>query len=122
MSVLIDCPADSGAAEAYTADESKMEVSLSKDNVCVVVLGNISYSGGIINRDNYRLWGSEFPDAVREYERVSPKLNVWCVLSRHEVPGATFFQERTVNNTNYLDMLELFAVPYMAYLQPNVCF
>jgi hypothetical protein len=38
--VLIDCPADSSAAETYTADEFKMAESLPAEaDVCVVVLG-----------------------------------------------------------------------------------
>jgi hypothetical protein len=48
--------------------------------------------------------------------------NVWCALSRHEVIGPSFFQGKTVHNTNYLNMLGLFAVPQMAHLQPNVFF
>jgi hypothetical protein len=31
-----------------------------------------------------------------------------------------FFQEKTMNSTNYLDMLQIFAVPQMVHLQPNV--
>jgi hypothetical protein len=42
-------------------------------------------------------------------------------LSPHEVTGP-FFQEKTVSDTNHLDMLELFAVPHMAHLQPNFFF
>jgi transposase len=84
--------------------------------------GSTFHMCGIVNRHNCRIWGSESPHAVREYERDSPKLNVWCALSRHEVIGPFFFQEKTVNSTNYLDMLELFAVPQMAHLQPNVFF
>jgi hypothetical protein len=46
MFVLIDCPADSGTAEKYTADKCKITVSPpAKGNVCVMVLGDkISYS------------------------------------------------------------------------------
>jgi hypothetical protein len=76
----------------------------------------------MVNRHNCRIWGSESPHAVREYERDGPKVNVWCALSCHEVSGPFFFQEKTVNSTNYLDMLELFAVLQVAHLQPNVFF
>jgi hypothetical protein len=43
---LVDYPADSGAAETYTADERKNAVSLpAKSIVCVVILGDkMSYS------------------------------------------------------------------------------
>jgi hypothetical protein len=44
MFVLIDCPADSGAAETHTADKHKMAVSPRKRQ-CFAVLGDkISYS------------------------------------------------------------------------------
>jgi hypothetical protein len=46
-------------------------------------------------------------------------MNVRYALSRHEVTGFFFFQEKTANSTYYLDMLEVFAVPQMAHLQPN---
>lgn len=44
---------------------------------------------------------------------------MWCPLSRHEVIGPFCFQEKIVNSTNYLDMLELFSVPQMSHLQQN---
>jgi hypothetical protein len=40
-------------------------------------------------------------------------------LSRHEVT-ASFSQQKTVNSTNYLDVLDLFSVQQMAALQRNV--
>jgi hypothetical protein len=38
------------------------------------------------------------------------------------VTGPFFFRENTVNNTNYLNVLELSAVLYMVCIQPNVLF
>jgi hypothetical protein len=38
------------------------------------------------------------------------------------VTGPFYFQEKTINSTNYLDVLELFAVPKMKRVQPNVFF
>ena len=35
---------------------------------------------GFVNRQNVRIWGKENPREVRQYERDSPKLNVWCGL------------------------------------------
>jgi hypothetical protein len=52
----------------------------------------------------------------------SPSLYVWYVLSRHEVTGTFFFQGKTVNSTNYRDMLEFFTVSPVAHLQTNVFF
>jgi hypothetical protein len=59
----------------------------------------------MVNRHSCRIWGSESPHGVRECERDGPKLNVWCALSRHEVTGFFFFQEKTVDNTDYLECL-----------------
>jgi hypothetical protein len=44
--VLTDCPADSGAAETYTAGECKTAVSSpAKHNICIVAVGHkTSYS------------------------------------------------------------------------------
>jgi hypothetical protein len=54
------------------------------------------------------------PHDFVEHERDSPKVNVWCALTRDRVIGPYFFAERTVTSHSYLDMLELFAVPQNA--------
>lgn len=68
---------------------------------------------GKVNRHNCRIWGSENPHAVIEYQRDSPKLNVWCCLMKTGVIGPFFFQERTVTGDTYLDMLRNYAVPQL---------
>ena len=37
---------------------------------------------GKVNRYNVRIWGSEYPHATLEVERDSPKLNVFCAVSK----------------------------------------
>ena len=66
---------------------------------------------GKVNRHNCRIWGSENPHQVIEYERDTPKLSVWLGLHKHGVIGPFFFMESTVTGHSYLDMLENFAVP-----------
>ena len=66
---------------------------------------------GKVNRHNCRIWGSGSPYQVTEYERDTPKLNVWLGLHKHGVIGLFFFMESTVTGHSYLDMLENFAVP-----------
>jgi hypothetical protein len=39
------------------------------------------------NRHNIRIWGSEKPVAVVEMERDSPKVNVFCAVSRRRLFG-----------------------------------
>lgn len=66
---------------------------------------------GIVNRHNCRIWGSENPHVVRELERDSPKINVWCGLTHETVIGPFFFVENTINGNVYLDMLQNYAIP-----------
>ena len=35
---------------------------------------------GKLNKHNVRIWGSEHTHEIRELERDSPKVNVWCGL------------------------------------------
>jgi hypothetical protein len=48
---------------------------------------------GTVNRHNCRIWGSENLHVAREYERDTPKLNVWCGLTSAGVIGRFFFHE-----------------------------
>jgi hypothetical protein len=66
---------------------------------------------GHFHRHNVRICANERSHDFVEHERDSPKVNVWCALTRGCVVGSSFFAERTVTSHNYFDMLELFAVP-----------
>ena len=52
---------------------------------------------GKLNKHNVRIWGSEHPHKIRELERDSPKVNVWCGLMYNRVIGPFFFH----NENNY---------------------
>ncbi|PRD18420.1 UNVERIFIED_CONTAM: hypothetical protein NCL1_60637 [Trichonephila clavipes] len=54
---------------------------------------------------NVRIWGSGNPYAILEYERDSPKVNVFCAVSSSNVIGPFFFAEETVTGFIYLDIL-----------------
>jgi hypothetical protein len=69
---------------------------------------------GTVFRHNCRIWGSENPHVVREHERDTPKLNVWCGLTSAGVIGAFFFQGKTVTGAVYLDMLENCIMPQVS--------
>jgi hypothetical protein len=77
---------------------------------------------GKVNRHNCRIWGSENPRVVIEHERDSPKVNVWCGVMHDRIIGPFFFAEANVNRWSYLDMLELYAVPQLQELQPEIIF
>jgi len=47
-------------------------------------------------------------------ERDSPKVNVFCAISRRRVFGPFFFAEDTVTGRVYLDMLENWLMPQLA--------
>jgi hypothetical protein len=77
---------------------------------------------GKVNRHNCRIWGSENPHVIREHQRDSEKVNVWCALYHNTVIGPFFFAEKTITGITYLDMLEQFALPQLSNLQPGIVF
>lgn len=68
---------------------------------------------GKVNRHNVRIWGLQNPHATSQHERDSPKVNVFCALSRTKVYGPFFFAEGTVTGISYLDMLEQWLFPQL---------
>ena len=69
------------------------------------------FLSGKVNRHNTRIWGSQNPHALIEMERDSPKVNMFCALSRRCVFGPFFFVEDSVTEKVYLDMLENWLMP-----------
>ena len=60
------------------------------------------------------IWGSEKPHATLHIERVSPKLNVFCVVSKRTVYGPFMFEGQTVTDRSYLKMLTNWLIPQLA--------
>jgi hypothetical protein len=56
---------------------------------------------GKVNRHNCRVWGTQNPRDFMEYERDSPKVNVFCPLSSRKLYGPFFFAEMTVTVPGY---------------------
>ena len=61
---------------------------------------------GVVNRQNYRYWGSEKPDEVAERPLHSPKCTAWCAISAHGIIGPFWFEDdggntATVNAERY---------------------
>jgi hypothetical protein len=69
---------------------------------------------GKVNRHNIGIWESEKPVAVVEIERDSPKVNVFCAVSRRRVFGPLFFVEKSVTGQVYLKMLQNWLMPQLA--------
>lgn len=68
---------------------------------------------GKVNKHNCRVWGTENPKCFKEYERDTPKVNVWCAVSKEKIYGPFFFAEKTISGTVYTDMLEIFFYPQL---------
>jgi hypothetical protein len=69
---------------------------------------------GKVNRHNTGIRGSEKPVAAVEMERDSPKVNVFCAVSRRRVFGPFFLAEKSVTGEVYLKMLQNWSVPQLA--------
>ena len=50
--------------------------------------------------------GTENPHKFLKHQRDSPKVTVFCAMSKKAVSGPFFFERATVNGETYLDMLE----------------
>jgi hypothetical protein len=50
-------------------------------------------------------FGEQNPHVSYELERATPKVKVWCGVTRDKVYGSFIFAEETVCATSYLDML-----------------
>ena len=61
---------------------------------------------GKVNKYNTGIWGTDHPHSTLEHVRDSPKVNVFCAISKKCVYGPFFFEETTVNSEAYLDMLQ----------------
>jgi hypothetical protein len=66
-----------------------------------------------VNRHNVRIWGTENPHATIKHIRNSPKLNVFCAISKEKGYGQFFFSESTVTGTSYLDMMQEWLMPHL---------
>ena len=63
------------------------------------------HTSGKVNKQNVRIWGLENPHESLEQVRDSPKVNVFCAISKKHVHGPYFF-DKNVTGDNYLHMLQ----------------
>ena len=68
------------------------------------------YLNGLVNKHNVIYWSDTNPHVTIETVMKSPKLNVWCAMSKNQLVGAYFFEDDTVNGNNYLSMLQNFFI------------
>ena len=62
------------------------------------------HTNGKVNGQNVPVRGKENPRATTEHERDSPKVNVFCAISKNHVHGPFFFEENVTGDA-YLQML-----------------
>jgi hypothetical protein len=68
---------------------------------------------GKVNRHNVRVWGTENPHATIEHIMNSPKLNVFCGVSKEKGYGPFLFAESTITGTSYLHMMQEWLMPHL---------
>jgi hypothetical protein len=54
--------------------------------------------------NNCRIWDSEYPRVFLDHVRDSPKVNVFCALSKERLYGLFLFMETTITGIVYLDI------------------
>jgi hypothetical protein len=59
------------------------------------------------------MWGTEQPHEQVEHQRHSPKVNVFCAVSREKEHGPFFFIETTVTGDSFLDISENWLLPQL---------
>ena len=59
-----------------------------------------------VNKHNSVIWGTEYSHLTLENVRDSPKVNVFCAISKKRVYRSLFFEGRTVNSEAHLAMLQ----------------
>ena len=77
---------------------------------------------GLINRHNSIIWGSQNPHETYEFERDSPKVNVWCGIMHAKIISPFFFAEKSITAHIYLDLLAEYVSPQLEQYQPQVIF
>ncbi|CAF3832996.1 unnamed protein product [Rotaria magnacalcarata] len=82
------------------------------------------YLRGLVNKHNIRYWCENNPHVSVETVMNSPKLNVWCAMSKNQIIGSFFFDDDTVNGQNYLSIPKEFFVPEIRKLHriPSIIF
>jgi hypothetical protein len=68
---------------------------------------------GKVNTHNCRIWGSENPRFFLKDVPDSPKVNMFCSLSKERLYGPFLLMETTITGIVYLDMLREFLIPQL---------
>ena len=75
-----------------------------------------------LNKHNVKIWGSEHPHKIEEFQRGGPKVNVRCGMMCNQIIGPFFFLEAANNADVYFDLLTEYAAPQLIDVQPTIIF
>ena len=78
----------------------------------------------MVNKHNSIIWGFENPKSIYEIPIKSPGVVVWAAIFHDRIIGPYFFDDRTVNQKNYLEMLKCYFIPELRRTRRlrNTCF
>ena len=68
------------------------------------------YLDGYVNRQNFRIWGTENPHMTVVKPLHPKKVTVWCAMCATGIIGPYFFED-TVNGIRYMEMMKTFFFP-----------
>jgi hypothetical protein len=57
------------------------------------------------------MWGNENPRVSLQHVHDSPKVLVFCALSKEKMCGLLFFMQKTITGIVYLGMLQQLLIP-----------
>ncbi|GBM47867.1 hypothetical protein AVEN_91850-1 [Araneus ventricosus] len=99
-------------------------------------VGNVWFSDeayfnldGFVNKQNWRICGTENPHVAVPSSMYSPKVMVWAAIFSKRI-NSSFFREQTINATKYLGILDEFVAIHYAlhdhwnaswFLQDGAC-
>ena len=75
----------------------------------------------LVNRHNCKIWAMEQVHENRDWQRDTPKVNVWLGITKSTVYGPFMFGEPTFNGSSYLDMLQQFLEPVGSQWNSGYC-
>jgi hypothetical protein len=79
---------------------------------------------GSVNKQNCRYWAAENPRQLHQRPLHSPKVTVWCGVTKFGIVGPYFFEEDktslTVNSAHYVEMLNNFLLPELRRRRVNM--
>ena len=77
---------------------------------------------GKVNKQNFRIWGTERPNEVYETLHNSPSVLIWCTMSKTEIIGPYFFENENVTGSSYKRMLRYFLFPRLRDYPETIIF